>query len=103
MSLCNLWMALCFCELRTVPEHGEEVARGPCNHEEVPDEVIVTNTLCGKEREPTGVRESAREYQQNSRHRDQHQDRFHRDDREPSHDHIQHDADRRMSCSLVDL
>lgn len=103
-KVCAFCGPLCaFCDLRTVPEHGEEVAGGAGDYEEVPDEVIVTNALCGKERQPTGVREPAREYQENSRHRDQHQDRFHGDDREPAHDHVKHNTDRRMACSLFDF
>src|ERR1044072_658352 len=50
-----------------VPQHGEEMTRRAGDDEEVPDEMVVANPLCGKEREATGVRNPTPEYQKNPR------------------------------------
>ena len=52
-----------FVYLCCVPEHGEEVTRGAGDYEEVPDEMVVADSLRREERETTGVREPTREYQ----------------------------------------
>jgi len=51
-----------FCVLSGVPEYREEVARGAGDDEEVPDEMVVADSLRGKEREAAGVRDPARKY-----------------------------------------
>ncbi len=51
-----------FVYLCRVPEDGEEVTRGAGDYEEVPDEMVVADSLRGEEREATGVRDPAREY-----------------------------------------
>ena len=45
-----------------VPEHCEEVADRSGDHEEVPDEVVVPDTVRGEERETAGVSNSTGEY-----------------------------------------
>lgn len=44
--------------LSAVPQNCEEVARGAGEYEEVPDEMAVTQSLRGKERESARVRDS---------------------------------------------
>lgn len=56
----NILCFLCLVWLSCVPEHGEEVACGAGDNEEMPDKMVVTDSLGGKEREATGVRDPAR-------------------------------------------
>jgi len=84
---------LCGEKLCGVPEHREEVAGRSRDHEQVPDEMVVSDPLSGEECEAAGVGDSAREYQKNSGKGNQHHywlDRYHR---EPTHNHVQHDRD----------
>jgi len=49
--------------LGSVPEHGEEVTGRAGDHEEVPDEVTVTQPLRGEEPESARVSQTTREHE----------------------------------------
>jgi hypothetical protein len=55
---------LCFfvASLRGVPEHGEEVAGGPDDNKQMPDEMVVPQSLRGKKSEARCVGNSPGEY-----------------------------------------
>ena len=74
-----------------------------CDHEEVPDEVVVTYSVCGKKRETAGVSNSTGEYQQNSGHWYERQYWFGRYYRQPTHQNVEYDRDAGMACALYDF
>ena len=73
------------------------------DHEQVPDEMVVSDALSGEERESACVGESAGEYQKDSGNGNQHHDWLDCYHRKPAHEHVQHDRDSRMTRALSDL
>ena len=68
------------------------MTRGAGEHEEVPDEVSVSQTR-GEECEAARVRDSTRYYQKDSGHGHKLPDGLDRDNREPAHREIQDHAE----------